>query len=89
VISINSQSNNDPHGHQIGGLRRHRRHLPLGSVGYEAKRTDEGEVLIRLERGALDRLDALRQPGEGYSEVILRMAQIEASRPGPRRGGRG
>jgi hypothetical protein len=59
--------------------------LPLGSVGYEAKRTDQGEVLIWLERRALDRLDALRQPGEGYSEIILRMAAMESSWPGRRR----
>jgi hypothetical protein len=59
--------------------------LPLGSVGYEAKRTDHGGVLIWLERRALDRLDALRHPGEGYSEAILRMAQVEASRPERRR----
>ena len=58
--------------------------LPLGSVGYAAKRTDNGEVLIELERHALDRLDAQRQPGEGYSDVILHMAQIEASRPDSR-----
>jgi hypothetical protein len=45
-------------------------------------------VLIWLERRALDRLDALRQPGEGYSEVILRMAEIEASHPGRKRGPR-
>jgi hypothetical protein len=62
--------------------------LPLGSVGSEAKRTENGEVLIRLERRALDRLDALRQPGEGYSEIILRLAEIEAAKPGPRRGSR-
>jgi hypothetical protein len=59
--------------------------LPIGSVGYEAKRTEEGEVLIWLERRALDRLDALRLRGESCSEVILRMAQIEAARPGRRR----
>jgi hypothetical protein len=59
--------------------------LPLGSAGYEAKRTDQGEVLIWLERRALDRLDALRQPGEGYSEIILRMAAMESSWPGRRR----
>jgi hypothetical protein len=59
--------------------------LPLGSLGYEAKRTDQGEYLIWLEKRALSRLDALRQPGEGHSEVILRMAEIEASRPGRRR----
>jgi hypothetical protein len=49
--------------------------LPLGSVGYEAKRSDHG--FIWLKRRALDRLDALRHPGEGYSDVILRMAKIE------------
>jgi hypothetical protein len=60
--------------------------LPLGSVGYETKLSDDGRIFIWLEKGALSLLDALRQPGEGYSEVILRMAQIEASRPGPQRG---
>jgi hypothetical protein len=64
------------------------RTLPLGSVSYEAQVTADGGRFIWLERRALDKLDALRQPGEGYSEVILRMAEIEASRPGPRRGGR-
>jgi hypothetical protein len=32
-----------------------------------------------LEERDLDRLDALRKPGEGYGDVILRLAQIEAS----------
>jgi hypothetical protein len=43
--------------------------LPLSSIGYEAKRSDQGDYFIWLERRALDRLDALSQPGEGYSEV--------------------
>jgi hypothetical protein len=30
----------------------------------------------------------LRHPGEGYSEIILRLCEIEASRPGRKRGGR-
>jgi hypothetical protein len=60
--------------------------LPLCSVGHEDKRTQMGEVLIWLERHALDRLDALRQLGEGYCVIILRIAEIEASRPGRRRG---
>jgi hypothetical protein len=34
--------------------------LPVGSVGCEAKRTERGEVLIWLERHALDCPDALR-----------------------------
>jgi hypothetical protein len=59
--------------------------LPFGSVGYDAEVTPTGERFIWLEKEALSKLDALRQPGEGYSEVILRMAQIEASKPGRRR----
>ena len=59
--------------------------LPFGSVGYEAKRGEDRQIFLWLERRALDRLDALRHPGEGYSEIILRMAQIEASRPGRKR----
>jgi hypothetical protein len=59
--------------------------LPLGSVGYEAQPTTDGGRFVWLERRALDKLDALRQPGEGYSEVILCIAEIEASRPGGRR----
>jgi hypothetical protein len=50
--------------------------LPLGSVGDEPERTDQVEVLIWLERRALDQLDALRQPRQGYSEVILRIAAV-------------
>jgi hypothetical protein len=58
---------------------------PFGSVGYDAKRTADGQIFIWLERRALDRLDALRHPGQVYSEIILRMAQIAASRPGRKR----
>ena len=36
--------------------------LPLGSVGYEAERTEKGEVHIWLERRWLDRLAAMRGP---------------------------
>jgi hypothetical protein len=48
--------------------------LPLGSVGYERQRTEKGEVLIWLERRALGKLDAVRGPGEIYSDVIMRLA---------------
>ena len=60
--------------------------LPLGSVGYEAKRSDQGEYLIWLHKRALSRLDARREPHEGFSEVVLRLAEIKASRPGRWRG---
>lgn len=54
--------------------------LPPGGVGYNAKPTDPGDYLIWLERRALSRLDALRQPGEGHSEVIAHLAETGASR---------
>jgi hypothetical protein len=44
--------------------------LPLGSVGYEAQRSDTGKVFIWLERRAMDHLDALRRPGEDFSDTI-------------------
>jgi len=49
--------------------------LPLGRIMYDTR-------AVHL---ALSRLDALRQPGEGYSGVILRMAEIEASWVGRKR----
>jgi hypothetical protein len=59
--------------------------MPLGSVGYETDRTDQGDYFIWLEKRAVSHLDAMRQPGEGYGEVILRVAEIVSSRPGRRR----
>jgi hypothetical protein len=46
--------------------------MPVGSVGYEAEGHREGQVHIWLEERWLNKLTALRQPGEGYS--ILRAA---------------
>jgi hypothetical protein len=48
--------------------------LPLGSVGYENKVSEKGERLIWLDRAVVDRLRAMRGPGESYSDVILRLA---------------
>jgi hypothetical protein len=48
--------------------------LPFGSVGYENKVNERGERLIWLDRAVVDRLRALRGPGESYSDVILRLA---------------
>jgi hypothetical protein len=59
--------------------------LPLGSTMVEPQPTVDGGRFIWLERFALSKLDALRQMGEGYSEVILRLAEIEAAKPGRRR----
>jgi hypothetical protein len=48
--------------------------LLLGSVGYENKVNEKGERLIWLDRAVVDRLRAMRGPGERYSDVILRLA---------------
>ena len=52
--------------------------LPLGSVGYEPQTNAEGERMIWLEASVVDRLMAMRGPGESYSDVILRLVEIEA-----------
>jgi hypothetical protein len=46
--------------------------LPLGGVAYENKVNERGERLIWLEPNAVNRLKAMRGPGESYSDVILR-----------------
>jgi hypothetical protein len=53
--------------------------LPLGSVGYEPQLNAKGERLIWVERPLLDRLAAMRGRGESYSDVILRLVEIEAA----------
>ena len=49
--------------------------MPLGSVGYEAEPDAKSERWIWLEPRFVDRLRALRGPGESYSDVILRLAK--------------
>jgi hypothetical protein len=48
--------------------------LPLGSVGYENEVNQHGERYVWLEPNVVNRLRALRDPGESYSDVILRLA---------------
>jgi len=52
---------------------------------YEAKASADGGRFVWLERRAVDQLYALRQRGEDLSDIILRLAAMEASRPGKRR----
>jgi hypothetical protein len=49
--------------------------LPIGSVGYENATNDRGERYVWLEPYVVDRLAAMRGPGESYSDVIMRLAQ--------------
>jgi hypothetical protein len=46
--------------------------MPRGS--YKAETNEKGERLIWLPRAVLDRLKAMREAGESYSEVIVRLA---------------
>jgi hypothetical protein len=55
------------------------RTLPLGSVGYENKVKERGERLIWLEPSVVDRLRAMRGPGESYSDVIFRLVELTPS----------
>jgi hypothetical protein len=45
------------------------------SVGYERIRAPNGDYHVWLEPRFVDRLRALRGPGESYSDVILRLAK--------------
>jgi hypothetical protein len=45
------------------------------SVGVEAQRAPNGDYFIWLDPRYVDRLRALRGPGESYSDVILRLAK--------------
>jgi hypothetical protein len=51
-----------------------------GSVGYERQPTDNGERLIWLEPHIVAKLRALRGLGESYSDVILRLVELETTR---------
>ena len=53
--------------------------LPLGSVGYENETNEKGERYVWLDQGVVNRLRAMRGPGESYSDVIIRL-QRSASR---------
>jgi hypothetical protein len=51
------------------------RSLPLGNVSFENKTDEQGQRLIWLDRAMVDRLRAMRGPGESYSDVIIRLAK--------------
>ena len=46
--------------------------LPHASVGYENETNEKGERLIWLDRAVVDRLRAMRGPGESYFAPISR-----------------
>ena len=53
--------------------------LPKGSARWPMQR-DHGLCFIQVEAAVVDRMRAMRRPGEDYSDVILRLVKIEAER---------
>jgi hypothetical protein len=51
--------------------------LPVGSVAFDPEPNEKGERLIWLETAVIDKLGAMRRPGESFSDVILRLVEIE------------
>jgi hypothetical protein len=51
--------------------------LPLGSMGCEPGATARGERIFWIEAPVADRLAAMRGPSESYSDVILRLIELE------------
>ena len=70
--------------------------LPKGAARWPLQR-DRGQCFIQVEAAVVDRMRAMRRPGESYSHVILRLIELEtsdASRPAkqpcePEKGGSG
>jgi hypothetical protein len=52
--------------------------LPLGSVGRERDQRG-GERYVWLAPNVVDRLRAMRGPGESYSDVVLRLSAERGS----------
>jgi hypothetical protein len=52
--------------------------LPRGSSRWPMQR-DGDLCFIQVEAAVVDRMRAMRQPGESYSAVILRLIELEAN----------
>ena len=52
--------------------------LPLGSVGYEPQLNAKGERLVWIEQTWGNKLGAMRKRGESYTDVIMRLVELEA-----------
>jgi hypothetical protein len=51
--------------------------LPLGTVSFENEVNERGESFVWLAPTVVNRLRAMRGPGESYSDVILRLAGLD------------
>jgi hypothetical protein len=50
--------------------------LPKGAARWPLQR-DRGRCFIQVEAAVVDRMRAMRRPGESYSQVILRLVELE------------
>ena len=52
--------------------------LPKGAARWPMQR-DRGQCFIQVEAAVIDRMRAMRRPGESYSEIILRLVELKTS----------
>jgi hypothetical protein len=51
--------------------------LPADTQTWPTSPPDQGDVVIWLDQAMLDRLEAMREPGDSYSDVIMRLATAD------------
>jgi hypothetical protein len=54
--------------------------LPKGSARWPMQR-DRDQCFIQVEAAMVDRMRAMRRPGESYSSVILRLVKLQSRGP--------
>jgi hypothetical protein len=52
---------------------------PLGSVGFEPEPNAKGKRYVWIDAATVDRLGAMRGPGESYSDAFLRLVAATGS----------
>jgi hypothetical protein len=57
------------------------RTLAFGSMSFENATNERGERLIWLDHAVVNRLRAMRGPGESHSDVILKLVEADAHAP--------
>jgi len=51
--------------------------LPKGAARWPMQR-EHGQCFIQVEAAVVDRMRSMRRPGESYSNVILRLVELES-----------
>jgi hypothetical protein len=72
---VRSSAANDPHHHHPAAFNAVSARLPLGTVSFER---EPDQRLIWLAPEVVNRLRALRGPGESCSDVNLQLVEFEA-----------